>query len=209
MQLHTSGNKYVLFLLCGLSVSLCSCANPRMAPRFEKASTAPIQSGISSSKKSVSSAKEKVVIIRKVVEKPEDLTPDDRALLKLQVASLEIDVDNALRALDTTEKARQELDAKLQEQTDKANKLVEDNNRNVAKIKEQNEIIDQVNSYWGIGAFAYGAKRLVKHLFILAAVLFGVGILLFVANLFFPAIGAGIGIAFAFIRRLITRNNTS
>lgn len=54
----------------------------------------------------------------------------------------------------------------------------------VAAVEKWKPIIDQVNSFWGLGAFAYGAKRLASHLFILVLVL-GVGgaILFFV----FPA----------------------
>jgi len=45
-------------------------------------------------------------------------------------------------------------------------------------------IIDQVNSYWGLGAFAYGFKVLSQHLFILMLVLGVVGVVVF---FLFPA----------------------
>jgi chromosome segregation ATPase len=101
------------------------CAATKSAPRFSQPSTTAIRSGLTEAKKSVTTAKEKVKAIEKIAEKPE-ITPDDRAVLKLQIASLGTDLDNALTALDTSEGARQQLDTQLKTETDKANALARD-----------------------------------------------------------------------------------
>jgi hypothetical protein len=54
-------------------------------------------------------------------------------------------------------------------------------------------VIDQVNKWWGLGAFVYGAKVLSRHLFILAAVVAVIALALFALSFFFPAIGLAFG----------------
>ncbi len=50
---------------------------------------------------------------------------------------------------------------------------------------DQKKIVDEVNKYWGLGAFVYGAKRLGWRLLIVAVIL---SILGFALNLFVPAL---------------------
>lgn len=54
--------------------------------------------------------------------------------------------------------------------------------------KYSKPIIDQVNSYWGLGAFLYGFKILARHLLILIAVLAVVALIVFGLSFVFPAI---------------------
>ena len=66
----------------------------------------------------------------------------------------------------------------------------------VAAVEKWKPIIDQVNSYWGLGAFAYGFKLLANHLLILTLVLGAVGVVVF---LLFPAL---LPVALGFFRGL-------
>jgi hypothetical protein len=58
-------------------------------------------------------------------------------------------------------------------------------------VAEMKPIYDQVYKYWGIGAIILGFQILAKHLLILAAVLIGIGLALWIASFFFPVIGVG------------------
>ena len=53
-------------------------------------------------------------------------------------------------------------------------------------------VVDRVNSGWGWGAITYGVGRLVKHVFILIAVLAGAAVLLVLLSFFFPVIGVAL-----------------
>jgi hypothetical protein len=50
----------------------------------------------------------------------------------------------------------------------------------VAAVEKWKPIIDQVNSWWGLGAIGYGLSLLAKHLLILVLALGVIGILLFI-----------------------------
>jgi len=63
-------------------------------------------------------------------------------------------------------------------------------------------IIDKVNSYWGLGAFAYGFKLLAKHLFVLGIVLAIVGVILW---FFAPAALAAVGLAFRAVKGVLSK----
>lgn len=66
-------------------------------------------------------------------------------------------------------------------------------------------IIEQVNKYWGIGAFFYGFKVLGRHLFILAIVLVSIALILVVLSFIFPALGAFLRAAGAVIAAIFRR----
>lgn len=66
-------------------------------------------------------------------------------------------------------------------------------------------IYDQVYKYWGIGAIILGFQILGKHLLILAAVLIGIGLALWIASFFTPVIGIGLTAARKIIAAIIAR----
>ena len=92
---------------------------------------------------------------------------------------------------------------KLGDEIDKAHKNEEALAAYNAKAKP---IIDQVNKYWGLGAFAYGLKVLARHLLILVAVLAVIALVVFGLSFAFPALGAFIRTAgtviAAFLRKI-------
>lgn len=159
-------------------LSLCSCSAPQIAPRFVQPSTSAIAEGHVKAISSVQSAKKRA----------EDLEAANPAL-KLQIEPLKVDLENALSALDTSEGARKQLDEQLGQQTTKANKLADAFDTLTKSTAKDKAIVEQVNSYWGLGAFAYGAVRLVKHLLIMAAVIAGLVVILFGLSFAFPVIG--------------------
>jgi hypothetical protein len=184
---------------------LCSCAAPRVTPRFTQPSTAPIARSITDARKNVSSAKDKAKAIEQAEANPQ---------VKLQIIELRTYLDNALQALDTSESERLRLDEQLKNQTNSANKLADDHDKAQAKIKSQSVTIDKVNSYWGLGAFAYGLGVLFKHLLILALVVVVALAILFGLSLAFPAIGGAIsfvselaGAAIKRIRDVVRKRN--
>lgn len=157
---------------------LCSCSTTRIAPRFVQPSTSAIKEGHVKAISSVQSAKKRA----------EDLEAANPAL-KLQIEPLKLDLENALSALDASEGARKQLDEQLGQQTAKANKLADDFDALTKSTAKDKAIVKQVNSYWGLGAFAYGAVRLVKHLLIMAAVIAGLAVILLGLSFAFPVIG--------------------
>jgi chromosome segregation ATPase len=113
---------FLSFLLSPLL--LASCTTTQTAPRFEKPSTAAIAKAHGEAISHIKSARTKAEQIEK--QAPESL--------KLPVASLRVDLDNALTSLDTGEGARKQLESQLQQQTDKANKLANDFDHSSAEI---------------------------------------------------------------------------
>jgi hypothetical protein len=59
--------------------------------------------------------------------------------------------------------------------------------------------VKQCNSYWGLGAFAYGFKRLATHFLILGA---AIVVLVIVLLVFVPAAGPILGAIWAIVRRM-------
>ncbi len=82
---------------------------------------------------------------------------------------------------------------------------IDEHYKNEKKAIEYNQyakpIIDQVNKWWGLGAFVYGAKVLSGHLLILALVISLAAGVLYALSFAFPFIG----LAFRFVRRLFSR----
>ena len=64
-------------------------------------------------------------------------------------------------------------------------------------------IVDQVNKYWGLGAFIYGFKILAKHLFILGIVVGVIALALFALSFFFPIIGVALGAVKSVFSRVV------
>ena len=166
-------------------------------------STAPIAQATQQTRAHVSSARSKAKAIETTVAK--EPASETTETLKLQVHELETNLDDALSSLDTTEKARLDLDGQLRDQTAKANKLADDYDTTQQQLAKQKVIIDQVNSHWGLGAFAYGFKVLFRHLIILAVVLIGLGIAVTILSFIFPAFGALLKIAGSAIASVFSR----
>ena len=167
-----------------------------MAPRFEQPSTQPIAKA---NKQAISG----IQAIQKKTQQIEQQEKDPQ--LKLQIASLQVNYQDVLSSLNTSESARVTLDAKLKAETDKGNKLANSYDTVRKQLDAQAAVIKQVNSKWGLGAFAYGAKILARHLLILLAVVVGLGILVTVLGFLFPVFGAALKIAGAFIAAVFNR----
>ena len=116
------------------AVCLCSCTTTRTAPRFTQPSTQPIRQGVQNAKTHVQSAKKQAQELEKVAER-------DCPELKLQIIDLESSLDTALSDLSTAEGARTQLDAQLQDQTTKANKLADSYDKSQLTIKAKDAAI--------------------------------------------------------------------
>lgn len=104
---------------------LCSCAQtPRIAPRFVAPSTAPL----------AVSHKQATTHVEAAKEKAKQLETEVAPELKLQVAALEVDLDNALGDLNTSEGQRQQLDTQLAQEADRSNKLADNYDKAAVKI---------------------------------------------------------------------------
>lgn len=104
------------FLLALAAMALCACSTvPRVAPRFDRPSTQPIQKAHKAAIGHVQSAQQKLDTLEKSHEE-----------LKLQIDSIKVDLSNALTDLNTSEGARLALDDQLEVQTTKANHLADD-----------------------------------------------------------------------------------
>jgi hypothetical protein len=106
MRLRALGAISILFI--------CGCSATRTAPRFEKPSTAAIGESHKKAISHVQAAKAKVAEIEKA-----------NPTLTLQIAAITVDLDSALKELNTSEGARLQLDAELKQQTEKANILAD------------------------------------------------------------------------------------
>lgn len=183
-----------LLLFPALVFVLCSCASPRVAPRF----TQPSTTGIAQANKNATAA------IKSAKKQAEKLSTENPKL-SIQIGALQVNLDTALSSLDVSEAARTQLDAKLAAQTNMSNKLADDYDKAAAKITAQDKIIKEVNGAWGLGAFIYGFKVLTKHLLILAAVIVVLLIAAWVLSLFFPLVGVGLTFVFGAISSIINR----
>lgn len=112
------------------------------------------------------------------------------------------DQDKELAHLDQTALGQQNQIVALSDQIDTAHK---NEQAAVAWRNKYEPVIEQVNKYWGLGAFAYGAKVLARHLLILVAVLGVAALAVFVLSFFFPVIGVFFKAAWALISRLFKR----
>lgn len=94
----------------------------------------------------------------------------------------EQDLNSVKAQLDTTQKNLNDA------QTVEIPKLKNQIASQATELANDKIIVDQVNSRWGLGAFAYGFKMLFKHLLIMIAVLAVVAIGILVLSFFFPFI---------------------
>lgn len=187
--------RVVLVTVVMWMILAAGCASPpRVAPRFAQPSTAPIAQAHQAAQRRVQAAR---VIVKQIgVECP---------AAKAQIEALGAELDGAQVDLLASENARVTLDAELKAQTDKANGLA----ANYDKLSEANQAlkktVDQVNRYWGLGAFGYGFKRLVRHLFVLMIILAVVAAALFALSFFFPVIGVAFSAAATFVKSIFAR----
>lgn len=135
-----------------------------------------------------------------------DLNSGNVAAAKIKAAQLQQiadEVDKHVVTLEELGKGQEKEIVSLGGQIETAHK----NEQVLGDWKKANEsVIEQVNKYWGLGAFAYGAKVLARHLLVLSLVLSVAGVLLyFFAPAVFAAIMAGFRLVTAFVKRLFTR----
>lgn len=101
-------------LLGLIALGFCSCATTHTAPRFDKPSTQTIAKATKKAIGHVQSAQGKLDELQKSHQE-----------LKLQIASIKVDLDSALTDLNTSEGARKQLETQLKDQTAKANALAD------------------------------------------------------------------------------------
>jgi hypothetical protein len=71
----------------------------------------------------------------------------------------------------------------------------------VTEVNSLRDLKKQVYSHWGLGGILLGFSILVKHIFITVIVIAVVAVALFALSFFFPIIGVGLKIVWAFIKR--------
>lgn len=115
------------------------------------------------------------------------------------------EVDQHVVTLEELGKGQQTQIVALGGQIDTAHK----NEQAMADWKKANEpVITQVNKYWGLGAFAYGAKVLARHLLILGLILGVAGVVLwFFAPGVIKVVATGFSIIAAFLKRIFIHGN--
>lgn len=92
-----------------------------------------------------------------------------------QLQQIAEEVDQHVVTLEELGKGQEQEIVRLGGQIETSHK----NEQALATWKKDNEdVVKQVNKYWGLGAFAYGFKVLFRHLFIAAIVLVVIGGLL-------------------------------
>jgi hypothetical protein len=82
-------------------------------------------------------------------------------------------------------------------------------NIEIARAAADKAVVAQVNSWWGLGAFAYGIKRLLTHLLWLALGIVVLIVALVILATVFPAFGAVFAVIMAFIRMIFARRTLS
>jgi hypothetical protein len=140
------------------------------------------------------------------------LTPQERQFALNARKYMEVAKEQAIRE----QRIHEELDRRAQE----AERTVDSQSKQIGTLSDQVEkahkneqaavaynqyakpIIDQVNSHWGLGAIWYGIKRLFAHVFIASIVIGGVLLALVIA---FPAVGAGLKVAWGAIVSVFRR----
>lgn len=181
--------------LSTVALLLCSCASQAPARVYTAPSVAPVKQKITEAKEHIVTVRETVTQLDKECEKKlpgwqkaYDTTRDElnKAYLAAQAASDRADLlqkENDTLAQNATKESQQRANAQ----------------------KALGDLSKQVNAYWGLGAFAYGTKVLLRHLFILAIVGAGLALAVFVLSLFFPVIGVGISVVIGFLKRIFSR----
>ena len=193
--------KHQLLLISILCLSGCMSVPKGVTPKPDVApvqqSVGKLQASTTKTREYVGKTKESqdqaIDSVRKATESLEKYTGTDGA-----VASAKSSLVDATNQLESARQYNQWADTELanawkyegdakqqitvlsgQIDTAHANETVA-----VTAVEKWKPIIDQVNSWWGLGAFAYGFKRLASHLLILSLVLGALGVVVFFV---FPA----------------------
>lgn len=144
------------------------------------------------------------------------LSPAERTFVdkaRAYMAQAKVKVEQQDKVLKEESRRAQQAEQTVSQQSGQIGKLggeIDTAHKNESAAVEFNKyskpIIDQVNSYWGLGAFLYGFKVLARHLLILAAVLIVAALIVFGLSFAFPPIGAFLRTAgeviAAFIRKI-------
>lgn len=134
-------------LLLSIAMALCACSTvPRVAPRFDAISTKPVAESTTKAVTHVKAAQQKAKVIEAQEKDPQ---------LKIQIASLQVDLSNALSELDTSKGALTQIQTQLDQQTAKANNLADSYDKSQVQIKS---IADSrhrwVKFFWYAGGLA-------------------------------------------------------
>jgi len=113
---------------------LGACASPQLAPRFEKPSLAPIRVEHQEIEKHAKKAKD----VSKDIEKE---CPQAKALID----ELNAEIDGLLQANSRAEGQIDQLDTQLTQQTEKANKLADNYDKQGVQLKAKDEAIKRRN----------------------------------------------------------------
>lgn len=112
------------FLPIMAAALMTACASTHTAPRFVLPDLTPVAVAHEKAENHIESARDKA----------KQLEADVAPALKLQVASLELDLDNALRDLSTSKGSLDQLEVQLEQQTAQANKLAASYDKASAEI---------------------------------------------------------------------------
>lgn len=187
----------VLSLCAALLLIGCATAPKGLTP---KPDVRPVQESVAKAQASIGKTREDVVRLKQSQEKASDalkrandyLDKFTGASQAVSDARKELDVVRAEtdQARKYTDWADTELANAWKYETDAGERIsvlsgqIDVAHQNeataVAYSLKAKPVIDQVNSYWGLGAFAYGFKILARHLLIVALVLGVGGALLFI-----------------------------
>jgi hypothetical protein len=196
-------------LLCLVALSMGACAHQpyTVAPSIPKLNVAPIKTGndaIAKGNKAISEGNKGVktqledtrskldAAIVAAHENKEQNAKLDKALEDAR-DSLALALQGNAHMFDTIGEQDDRIAAQtkaiddLQAENESRQKIIDLQTKNLNESRQEaadlKKIKDQVNAYWGLGAFLYGAKRLGWRLLIVAVILSVLG---FVLNLFVP-----------------------
>jgi len=113
------------FFSLAAAICLCACATQHVAPRFQTPSTQVVSQSQKKVASNVASAKTKAKQIEQQEKDPQ---------LKIQIQSLQVDLDNALGELNTSSGALSQLQVQLDQQTKTANTLADNYDKAGAQI---------------------------------------------------------------------------
>jgi hypothetical protein len=191
-------------LICALALALGACAHQPyvQAPQIPKLNIAPVKRGndeiakgnkaIAEENKGVKAQLEdaKTKLAAAMLDATQDLI--DKAKLSKNLADASEYLGRALEGNEHMFDTIGEQDARIAAQTQAINELQEENesrqkiidiqtknlNESRQEAADSKRIVDEVNKYWGLGAFMYGAKRLGWRLLIVVIVVAAISVLL-------------------------------
>lgn len=125
--------------------------------------------------------------------------------VKNENTGLAADLIETQKDLITAQTALAQLQTAASTQTTLLNTANTNLNTEIVRGKKNADIVAAVNKGWGLGAFAYGVKRLLSHLLWLALGIVVLVVALVILATIFPAFGAVFGVVMSFIRMIFDR----